>query len=350
MNLKELAGRIKKKHALRWAVKEALDTLPSAVCYFTAAGNVKLCNTAMCDLIRKITQNDLQTLDELNEALDSCNQNTGVIREGNLFLFPDGHAWQYSVDKVTAADGRIYTEAVLSDVTELYEKRQKLQRQSRELKKMYRELKILSANVLEMTREEEILNLKSRLHDQMNMGVAAIRQILRQNTTSEENAAAIRQILRQNTTSEENAAAIAQFRRAIQVLQEENAYPQGDIAEFIRDAEVSGIRVEITGDFPEEKEVLHLLLPVLREACVNAARHADASVLYITAERKSNAMRLLLTNDGRQPQQEVIPRGGLVDLGRMLAEAGGKIEIQSQPQFLLTVTLPIGTEKEGVRK
>ena len=333
MNLKELAGRIKKKHALRWAVKEALDTLPSAVCYFTAAGNVKLCNTAMYDLIRKITQNDLQTLDELNEALDSCNQNTGVIREGNPFLFPDGHAWQYSVDKVTAADGRIYTEAVLSDVTELYEKRQKLQRQSRELKKMYRELKILSANVLEMTREEEILNLKSRLHDQMNMGVAAIRQILRQ-----------------NTTSEENAAAIAQFRRAIQVLQEENAYPQDDIAEFIRDAEVSGIRVEITGDFPEEKEVLHLLLPVLREACVNAARHADASVLYITAERKSNAMRLLLTNDGRQPQQEIVPRGGLVDLGRMLAEAGGKIEIQSQPQFLLTVTLPIGTEKEGVRK
>lgn len=333
MNLKELAGRIKKKHALRWAVKEALDTLPSAVCYFTAAGNVKLCNTAMYDLIRKITQNDLQTLDELNEALDSCNQNTGVIREGNLFLFPDGHAWQYSVDKVTAADGRIYTEAVLSDVTELYEKRQKLQRQSRELKKMYRELKILSANVLEMTREEEILNLKSRLHDQMNMGVAAIRQILRQ-----------------NTTSEENAAAIAKFRRAIQVLQEENAYPQDDIAEFIRDAEVSGIRVEITGDFPEEKEVLHLLLPVLREACVNAARHADASVLYITAERKSNAMRLLLTNDGRQPQQEIVPRGGLVDLGRMLAEAGGKIEIQSQPQFLLTVTLPIGTEKEGVRK
>ena len=333
MNLKELAGRIKKKHALRWAVKEALDTLPSAVCYFTAAGNVKLCNTAMCDLIRKITQNDLQTLDELNEALDSCNQNTGVIREGNLFLFPDGHAWQYSVDKVTAADGRIYTEAVLSDVTELYEKRQKLQRQSRELKKMYRELKILSANVLEMTREEEILNLKSRLHDQMNMGVAAIRQILRQ-----------------NTTSEENAAAIAQFRRAIQVLQEENAYPQDDIAEFIRDAEVSGIRVEITGDFPEEKEVLHLLLPVLREACVNAARHADASVLYITAERKSNAVRLLLTKAGRQPQQEVIPRGGLVDLGRRLAEAGGKIEIQSQPQFLLTVTLPIGTEKEGVRK
>ena len=40
--------------------------------------------------------------------------------------------------------------------------------------------------------------MKSRLHDQMNMGVSAIRQMLRQ-----------------NVTSEENASAIVQFRRAI---------------------------------------------------------------------------------------------------------------------------------------
>ena len=99
-------------------------------------------------------------------------------------------------------------------MTELYEKQQELKCQSRELKKMYRELKVLSENVLEMTREQEILNLKTRLHDQMNMGVAAIRQILRQ-----------------STTSEENAAAVAQFRRAIQVLREENVYPQDDVVE-----------------------------------------------------------------------------------------------------------------------
>ncbi len=73
----------------------------------------------------------------------------------------------------------------------------------------YQELKTLSENVQEATREQEILNMKSRLHDQMNMGVSAIRQMLRQ-----------------NITSEENASAIVQFRRAIQGLQEENSYPQ----------------------------------------------------------------------------------------------------------------------------
>lgn len=71
----------------------------------------------------------------------------------------------------------------------------------------YQELKTLSENVQEATREQEILNMKSRLHDQMNMGVSAIRQMLRQ-----------------NITSEENASAVVQFRRAIQALQEENSF------------------------------------------------------------------------------------------------------------------------------
>ena len=245
MSIWKIIGRFKNKYELRVAVKEALDTLPTAVCYFTVSGTVKLCNTAMYDLFRKITQSDLQSFNELKEALDSCDKTTGIIREGNVFLFPDGKAWQYSENEVKTTDGKVYIEAVFSDVTELYEKRRELKRQSRELKKMYQELKLLSDNVQKMVREQEILNMKSRLHNQMNMGVAAIRQMLRQ-----------------NSISVENEVAVMQFRRAIQVLQEENAYPQDNMAEFMHDAAVSGIRVKITGNLPENEEILHLLLLV----------------------------------------------------------------------------------------
>ena len=329
MKARKAIEKIKAKHDLRSAVKEALDTLPSAVCYFTPAGTIKLCNTAMYELYRKITQRDLQSLAELNEALEGCDHTTGVIRDGNVFLFPDGHAWQYSAEKITTVQGEVYTEVIFDDVTELYEKQQELKCQSRELKKMYRELKVLSENVLEMTREQEILNLKTRLHDQMNMGVAAIRQILRQ-----------------NTTSEENAAAVAQFRRAIQVLREENLYPRDDVSEFIRDAEVSGVRVEINGELPTEVKLLKALLAVMREACINAARHADATAMYVVSEQTEAAVTLHITNDGRQPEGDITPRGGLVYLEKQITRAGGRMEIQSQPEFLLTVTLPVGTEKQ----
>ena len=70
MKARKAIEKIKAKRDLRSAVKEALDTLPSAVCYFTPAGTVKLCNTAMYELYRKITQSDLQSLAELNEALE----------------------------------------------------------------------------------------------------------------------------------------------------------------------------------------------------------------------------------------------------------------------------------------
>lgn len=328
MEMRKIARRLKDKYELRTAVKEALDTLPTAVCYFNPSGTVKLCNTAMYDLFREITQSDLQSFDELKEALDGCDKSTGIVRDENVFLFPDGRAWQYSSGEVGTADGKVYTETVFSDVTELYEKRQELKRQSRELKKMYQELKILSENVQEAAREQEILNMKSRLHDQMNMGVAAIRQMLRQ-----------------NTTSEENADAVVQFRRAIQVLREENAYPQDDVTEFIRDAAVSGIQVKITGNLPETEETLHLLLPVMREACVNAARHADATMLYVTVERSPDAVTLRMTNDGKQPEEEITPRGGLVDLGKAITKVGGRIKFQSQPAFALTVTLPVCEQK-----
>lgn len=321
-------GRLNEKRRLGLAVKEALDTLPSAVCYFTAAGTIKLCNAAMYALYRRMTGSDLQSLEELNRALEDCGGKNGILRDGNVFLFPEGSAWQYSSGMVTA-EGKRYTEVIFSNVTELYEKQRELRRQSGELKKMYRELKNLSETLLEMTREQEILNMKAQLHDQMNLGVAAIRQILRQ-----------------NTTSAENAAAGEQFRRAIRILQAENAYPQDDVSEFLRDAEVMGVRVELSGELPKGREETELLLPVLREACVNAARHADATALYVETVRTEDTVTLRIRNNGDPPEREAIPQGGLADLKRSLEKAGGSMAVMSRPEFVLTVSVPAGKQKE----
>ena len=90
MNVRKMTERLKDKRELRAAIKEALDTLPSAVCYFTSAGTVKLCNAAMNELFRKITQCDLQSHAELKEALESCDKINGIIRDGNVFFFRMG--------------------------------------------------------------------------------------------------------------------------------------------------------------------------------------------------------------------------------------------------------------------
>lgn len=330
----EAVVRYRRRDALlsRNCIKQAMDMFPCAVCYFAPSGDVKLCNLQMHRLFHRLAQKELQTLADLTQALNDCDERSGIIRLSEVrqtYLFPDGKVWRYSQNEV-AANGRTYTEALFADVTELYEKNLELHRQTAQLQKIAGELRQLSANVQTLAEERETLVAKSKLHDLMGSGLLAIRQILRQ-----------------KTTSAENAAAVERFRRAVGVLQEENSSPQYDIAEFVRDAAVSGIHVEISGELPKEKELLRLILPLLREACVNAARHADATVLYVSAEQTEHAHVLQIGNDGKQPECEVVPSGGLTEFQKRMSEAGGWLKIQSQPVFRLTVTLPTDKMTNG---
>lgn len=75
----------------------------------------------------------------------------------------------------------------------------------------------------------------------------------------------------------------------------------------------------------------------------------EATILFVAVAQDLEGITLRMTNDGEPPKEKVTPRGGLADLRRMITEAGGKMEIQSQPAFVLTVTLPVcerGTEQE----
>lgn len=327
-----LRYRRRDDHLDRNCVKQAMDLFPCAVCYFAPSGDVKLCNLQMHRLFHRLAQKELQTLTDLTQALRDCDERSGIIRLSDVrqtYLFPDGKVWRYSQSEITA-NGKIYTEALFADVTELYEKNLELHRQTAQLQKIAEELKQLSENVQTLADERETLTAKTKLHDSMGSGLLAVRRILQQ-----------------KTDSAENDAAVTQFRRAVAVLQEENSSPQYDVTEFIQNAAVSGIRVEITGELPKRKDTLRLLLPILREACVNAARHADATALYVTAEQTAEAYVLRIGNDGKQPEGEVIPRGGLADLGKRMAEVGGSMDIQTQPEFVLTVILPKENPKNG---
>ena len=58
---REMAGlrRAKGQMLTRNSVKEAMDLLPSGICYFTTSGSVKLCNLQMYRLFRSLAQKDL---------------------------------------------------------------------------------------------------------------------------------------------------------------------------------------------------------------------------------------------------------------------------------------------------
>ena len=326
----DIAGlcRLRRQALGRDSIKQALDMLPSGICYFAPSGRVKLCNRQMDSLFHTISQGDLQTLAELQDALSDCDACSGVIRlswERQTYLFPDGKAWRYRQSEVKASDGATYTEAVFSDITELYNKNLELKAQIKRLKAISRELKWLSDNVLILTREKEVLSAKTKLHDDMGAGLIAIRHILHHNRT------------------EEATNAMDLFRRAVSTIKYDNAYPRGrsELDRFLHDAEAIGIKVNLSGDLPEQEELRHVMILAMRECLTNSVRHAGATTIHITAEKKGDSVSVKITNDGRSPETEVVPKGGLHNLYRHIIDFGGTMEIQSKPSFALTVVLPV---------
>ena len=324
--------RLKRQELSRDSVKQAIDLLPSGICYFTPSGSVKLCNMQMHILFRTLSQSDLQTLTELQDALAHCDAGSGVIRlshERQTYLFPDGKAWRYRQNVVTDEDGAVYTETIFSDMTELYHKKLELKEQIKQLNAISRELKLLSDNVLILTREKEVLSAKTKLHDYMGAGLIAMRQILRHNQT------------------EEAANAIELLRQAVSAIKNDNTYPQGrsELDGFMHDAEAIGIKVNLSGELPEQEELRCVMILAMRECLTNSVRHAGATALHVAVEKNGGSFSMKITNDGKAPETEVVPKGGLHNLYRHIADCGGTMEIQWKPVFVLTVVLP--ETKEG---
>ena len=326
----DIAGlcRLRRQALGRDSIKQALDMLPSGICYFAPSGRVKLCNRQMDSLFHTISQGALQTLAELQDALSDCDACSGVIRlswERQTYLFPDGKAWRYRQSEVKASDGVTYTEAVFSDITELYNKNLELKAQIKQLNAISRELKWLSDNALILTREKEVLSAKTKLHDDMGAGLIAIRHILHHNRTEEE------------------ANAMDLFRQAVSTIKYDNAYPRGrsELDRFLHDAEAIGIKVNLSGDLPEQEELRRVMILAMRECLTNSVRHAGATTIPITVKKKGDSVSVKITNDGRSPESEVVPKGGLHNLYRHIIDFGGTMEIQSKPSFALTVVLPV---------
>lgn len=315
------------------SIKQAMDTLPSGIGFFTEAGLPVLCNLQLHRLFWMLAQSDLQHLDELRQALAACGETSPVVKladEECSYLFPDGKAWRYTQTPVTVSDGTVFLQVVFSDVTTLYEKGLKLREQTKKLEAFARDLKTLSDNVQTLTKESEILAAKTKLHDQMGAGIVAIRQFLRQGPPSRD--------------AEES---LRLFQEAVSALKSDNG-ERGGLAEFLQDAATIGVKVELTGALPQQEEAQRLFVLALRECLSNSVRYAFATELSAAITESGGSVSLCVSNNGTPPQGEIVPRGGLLNLRRHVANSGGRMEIQSLPRFVLTVTVPVCAEGSGV--
>ena len=256
----------------RNAVKEGFDTLPAAICYFDRNGLLRLINHRMQEIAAVLCGCDLQTLTDLEQALHSPGGGVQLRDEAaRIYAFPDGTVYHFAVRPVQDKYGIPYTEVMATDVTQLAALHAALQQENERLADANRRAKRLYDNMPDIVREEEILKMKMRVHDDIGHTLLAARRALRHE----------HDLTRIKSEAAEWESSISLLCRA---RQEDAA--EDPLTCMQRRAAVLGAAVQLRGAYPAARATRELYALILRECTSNAVRHAGATELYADSEHR----------------------------------------------------------------
>lgn len=311
------------------AIKESFDNLPAAICIFSSNGLVRLMNRRMLSVGAMLLGSGIQTLPELLSVLD--NPPETITKDASMpgvYHFPDGSALRFSINEISDRDGLHYTEVIVSDVSELMAVRAQLDAENARLDEANRALRKLGEDMADIVREEEILGMKIRVHDDIGYSLLSVRRAYWQCEDMEQ----------LHTLAE-------QWRATIRLLHTDVPEAPADALSYaaLRAKEL-GAEVELTGDFPKDAAARELVSLAIRECTSNCIRHAGGTRIFADCRLGQHTAVLTITNDGSIPETPISEGGGLTGLRRRVEQAQGTMHIESRPCFMLTISVPIQEE------
>lgn len=305
-------------------IKESFDHLPIAICFFDSQGIARLINHQMLDIMNALRSDGIQTLDELRNALQDSNIHC-INSELHIYEFSEDMIIRFTKDNIVTRDNKQFTQVIGTNVTELIRRQNQLKEENEKLTETNNRLRKLFEQMPDIIREEETLEMKLRVHDDIGHSILAARRALLQNASLDE--------LKESASLWKQSISI--LYRSNEIVNKESL-----IDTAIHRAKEMGVKVLITGTLSTQEKLKEITSLAIRECAANCVRHADGTELYILFVEGKDKLNMTITNNGITPKEEIHEGGGLSMLRRYIEEINGEMIIQSSPNFALKISLP----------
>lgn len=312
-----------------YSVKQALDNLNSGICFADNNGKIVLINHTMGKLASVLIGKYPQMLGELQNAL-KAQHNGGVVpidNSGEIYRFPSGKIWRFQTVPLTERNLEGYTQTTAQDITELYNANICLLKDNKKLKQINKKMRKMYNRLADRIREQENLNLKMKIHDDIGTSLITISKIM-----DEE----INEDIETQLTLLQNAVSYFSGHRNIIT---------GTFEDVQRKAAEIKVRLSLDGYIPQNDVLEKLIVSAAGECVTNCVHHAHGSQINVKITEQNNLYKVVITNNGTAPKEKIIEGGGLSALRKSVEAAGGEMYISHSPAFALILNLP-GKEKE----
>lgn len=324
--------RKKKRSLMADALKESFDTLPDGVCFSSEEGHPFLVNMQINRLSSILTGKEILNANVFWDRLlnGSLQGQFKRIRQDPILLIEmeKNDVWEFRRNQCYLQGSLVY-EITACDVTKQYRLSRELERRNESLREMNKQLRLYGKQVNQTVREQEILNTKIRIHDDVGRTLLASRSYLSQEKKTRRREELLRlwkdtiSLLRKEAEPSEKSSNWELLQKASHAV---------------------GVKIVLQGMLPEKKKYRDILTAATYECLTNTVKHADGTELHVQIFYETAKIKIVFSNNGRPPFETIRETGGLSDLRQVVQNAGGEMEIQSIPRFLLCIEIPEGVK------
>ena len=298
-------------------IRQTVDLLPTGLVVSEPDGTVLLANLSMTELCRKLTGELLSDAGRFWQYVESKSEN-GLIRTA------DGETWQFQKSLFTL-DGKDYDQITAADMTEQYRVTEELSQKNLHLKEVQDWMKTVAAKERSLVADREIMQARMTVHDRMGAVLLSGKYYL----DHPEN------------VKEDELLRLLEFSNHFLLGEVEQPENKSDpMQEAILTAKRIGVAVEIFGELPKGETAKRILAQAVDQCAANTARHAGGDLLSVAITESGEQITASFANNGRAPEGPITETGGLAVLRQTVEDAGGSMTVQSEPVFLLTITIP----------
>lgn len=339
------------------SVKQGLDAMEEGICFYTENGLPQFTNKYMNDVSLAISGRTIVDASGFWNDL----QRGYIDKKCSIITSIDDMVIVKTPEKVCAISNRDIggelKEMVMVDITSEYGTFEELLGKYESLEQQQERLKEYNKNVTQATIERELLNAKIHIHDELGEILLAAKRFIQNKDREEKAAKEIRNI--KTAEAETNGApgrgdidrrtVTELWLKNLSLLGVEREQTEEDeYAEIYRAASDIGMKIEVTGELPQEGKAKSVTASAMHECLTNTFRHAGGDTVYVESVKvientetgkNSSGYILTFTNNGKPPEGDIEERGGLKSLRKMAEDAGFDMKIETAGGFKLILDL-----------